>query len=437
MIDETHSCRCSLTVYARRFAALVLLCVSANAAAITEIDGIVAVVDDDVVLASELFDRLTTVRRQIAEQNVAPPPDDVLVSQILERLIVENLQLQHARRRGLEIDDETLTRAVQRLAEQNGMGIDAFRERLASEGMSYRELRSDVEKEMMISRLQRGIVTRRIVINDKDIDDLLNSPYYQGLLSDEFRVGHILLSVEDNASESTVTRAMSEAEGIVAELRSGADFAQTAIARSSGSRALEGGDLGWRRAGELPSLFAERVLEMTPGETAEPILSGSGVHIIQLLERRGAGMERENQSLLRHILVRPSEIRSEAQTETLIRDLHARLESGADFEALAKEYSEDPGSALNGGELGWTAGDEFVPSFQTALRSTPTGALSPPFRTEYGWHVLEVMERREQDMSEEARRNMALQILHSRRFDEELQAWLRELRDEAYVEIRL
>ena len=407
------------------------------AAEYVELDGIVAVVDDDVVLASELLSRVKRIREQFEANKQQLPPNDVLVSQLMERLILESLQMQEAERRGVQVDDEALTRAVMSFAEQNSMSLDQFRQALVTDGVSYVEFREQIRQEMLIQRLQRNLVNRRINISDGDIEDLLNSPYYQQLLSDEFRVGHILLAIDERATDDAVAEAEAAAIEIVTELRAGADFAEVAVARSAGARALEGGDLGWRRAGELPSLFAEQILELEPGETANPVASASGIHIVQLLEQRGAGMQTEQQTLLRHILVQPSEIRTEEQTEALIRSVYARLQAGEDFVALAAELSEDPGSALNGGDLGWTSGTEFVPSFQQAMNSTQTGTLSQPFRSQYGWHVLEVQERREQDMSEEARRNMAVQILHQRRFDEELQEWLKELRDEAFVEMRL
>jgi peptidyl-prolyl cis-trans isomerase SurA len=317
------------------------------------------------------------------------------------------------------------------------MNLDQFRAALQADGVSYVEFREQIRKEMLIQRLQRNHVNRRITISDQDIDDMLNSPYYQQLLSDEFRVGHILLAIDDRALPEVKAEAQASAIEIVRELREGADFAEMAIARSAGARALEGGDLGWRRAGELPTLFADQVLELEPGQTADPVASASGIHIVQLLEQRGAGMQREQQALLRHILVRPSEIRTELQTEELIREIYARLQAGEDFIELAAEFSEDPSSALNGGDLGWTGDDGFSPAISEAMKATATGALSEPFRSQYGWHVLEVQERREQDLSEETRRNMATQLLHNRRFDEELQAWLKELRDEAFVEMRL
>ncbi|NBC22859.1 MAG: molecular chaperone SurA [Gammaproteobacteria bacterium] len=406
-------------------------------AAYVQLDGIVAVVNEDVVLASELLSRLDTVRKQIAESNVQAPPDDVLVSQIMERLVLESLQLQEAERRGLEIDDETLTRAVASFADQNNLTLDQFRQVLAQDGVSYGEFREQIRREMIMNRLQRSLVSRRIAISDKDIDDLLSSPYYQQLLSDEYRVGHILLTFDEGASDAVVEAAREEAATIVGELRDGAEFRQMAIAHSAASTALEGGDLGWRKAGELPSLFAEEVLALDVGETADPIETSGGIHIVQLLEQRGASTQSQAQAHVRHILVQPSEIRTEAETEALIDEIHQQIEEGADFAELAREHSEDPGSALNGGDLGWTSGDEFVAEFQQVMANTDTGEVSEPFRSQYGWHVLEVLDRREQDMSREARRRMAMQILHQRRFDEELQEWQKELRDEAFVEIRI
>jgi peptidyl-prolyl cis-trans isomerase SurA len=377
------------------------------------------------------------VREQFKDNNAQLPPNDILLSQIMERLIIESLQVQEAERRGLVIDDETLTRAVTAFAAQNNMTLEQFAQQLEQDGRNYAEFREQIRKEMIMQRLQQAIVNRRISISEQDVDDLLSSPYYKQLLSDEFRVGHILLAVEPDASDETVQAAKDAAKEIVTELRDGADFTQMAVSRSAGSHALEGGDLGWRKAAELPTLFAELVVQMNVGDVSDPIPSPSGFHVIKLLDRRGAGVQTETQTKLRHILVMPSEIRTEEETEALIRDIYQRLEAGADFAELAAEYSEDPGSALAGGELGWTSGDEFVPKFQEVMAATPTGSLSEPFRSQYGWHILEVEDRREQDMSDEARRDMALKILHGRRFEEELDKWLKELRDEAFVEIRL
>ncbi|MDG2277001.1 MAG: peptidylprolyl isomerase [Pseudomonadales bacterium] len=257
------------------------------------------------------------------------------------------------------------------------------------------------------------------------------------MFSDEYRVGHILLSLESGASESAVAAAAAKGARIVAELRAGADFSQSAVENSSSSTALEGGDLGLRKAAELPSLFVETVLEMGVGDVAEPIQTSGAIHIIKLLERQGAGTQRESQSLVRHILVQPSAIRSEEETEALIRSIKAELDAGGDFAELAELHSEDPSSALNGGSLGWSAPGVFVPKFTETMLALNKLQLSEPFQTQYGWHVLEVLDRREEDMSDEARENMAMEILHRRRFEEEQQEWLKELRDEAFVEIRM
>ena len=402
-----------------------------------KLDAIVAIVDEDVVLASELMTRLQTVREQMQANQIPIPPNDVLVNQVMERLILENIQSQEAQRRGIEIDDETLTRAVNQFAQNNNMTLPEFQVALAKDGVSYREFREDIRGELVRTRLQRGMINRRVAITEQDVQGLLNSPAYQEMFSDDYRVGHIMLAFDDDASEAVVEQAKQKAATLIKALRDGADFAETAVANSAASSALEGGDLGWRKAGELPSLFTEPVLEMAVGDVAEPIKTGSAFHIIKLLERRGAGTQQEAQTKVRHILVRPSAIRTPADTEALSREIHGRLVNGEDFETLAKEFSEDPGSALNGGDLGWSTPDQFVPIFAEMMEATADEALSEPFLSEFGWHILTVEGRRSQDMSEEARSNMALELLHRRRYEEERQEWLKEIRDEAFVELRI
>jgi peptidyl-prolyl cis-trans isomerase SurA len=413
------------------------LAFAAHARAYTDLDYVVAVVDDDVVLASELISRLDSVRKQMAAANVTPPPNEVLFSQLLERLIMENIQLQMGERAGVRIDDETLTKALEGIAAQNNMDLVKFTQALAEDGIDYREFREDVRREMIIARVQRSRVNSRVYISDEEINAFLASPLGRQTLSDEYRVGHILLAVADDAPAATVAAAEKRANELYGQLKGGADFRSLAIANSADSRALEGGDLGWRKAGELPSLFAAQVFELTVGETAPPIRSGSGFHIVQLTDKRGAGNQVVEQTLVSHILVKPSAIRSEEETEILIRDLYRRIEDGESLADLARIHSEDPGSALAGGDLGWSEPEKFVPEFAAVLKATPEGAISEPFRSSYGWHILEVKGRRQQDMTEEARRNLAIRVLHSRRFEEELQEWLREIRDEAFVDIRL
>ena len=401
------------------------------------LEAIVAVVDDDVVLASELIARLETVRRSMRENNVQLPPGDGLVNQIMERLIIENIQLQEAEKRGVTVDDETLARAVNSFASNNSMTLEEFRQNLAADGTNYRQFREEIRSELIITRLQRAMINRRISITEQDVQALLNSPFYQQMFSDEYRVGHIMRTLDDDASEADAEAALSEARGFVQELRDGADFAQMAIANSSASTALEGGDLGWRRAGELPTLFSDAVLDMTVGDIEGPITTGATIHIIKLLDQRGAGTERMAQTNVSHILIRPSEIVTTEQARVQAQSIYDRIQAGEDFAALAREYSEDPASALNGGELGWSTPDQFVPQFAEVMVAADIGAVSAPFESEFGWHLLLVEDRREQDMSDEARRNMAMDLLFRRRFEEERQEWLKEIRDEAFVELRL
>ena len=401
------------------------------------IDGIVAIVNDDVVLASEVVERFDAVMQQLNADGAPDIERDVILDQILERLVLESLQLQEAEGRGVVLDDETLTRAVRDYATQNRMDIDQFIAALAEEGISYRAFREQVRRQLTLDRVQREVVNRRVYITEQDIDQLLASPFFAEQISDEYRVGHILLAVHQNASADEVEALAAKADGLVAELRDGTDFAALAVEHSSASTALEGGDLGWRKASRLPSLFAEQVLELTAGEVLEPLRNSSGIHIVKLLDQRGASQQINDETLVRHILLRPSAIRTEDETRAAIEALRERIVGGADFAELAMEHSEDPGSALAGGDLGWSTADQFVREFQEAMAGTEVDALSPPFRSEFGWHILEVQGRRQQDASDEARRDYAVRVLHSQRFEERMEEWLTEIRDEAFVEKRL
>ena len=401
------------------------------------IDGIVAIVNDDVVLASEVVERFDAVMQQLNADGAPDIERDVILDQILERLVLESLQLQEAEGRGVVLDDETLTQAVRDYATQNRMDIDQFIAALAEEGISYRAFREQVRRQLTLDRVQREVVNRRVYITEQDIDQLLASPFFAEQISDEYRVGHILLAVHQNASADEVEALAAKADGLVAELRDGADFAALAVEHSSASTALEGGDLGWRKASRLPSLFAEQVLELTAGEVLEPLRNSSGIHIVKLLDQRGASQQINDETLVRHILLRPSAIRTEDETRAAIEALRERIVGGTDFAELAMEHSEDPGSALAGGDLGWSTADQFVREFQEAMAGTDVDALSPPFRSEFGWHVLEVQGRRQQDASDEARRDYAVRVLHAQRFEERMEEWLTEIRDEAFVEKRL
>lgn len=410
----------------------------AAAAAPKTIDGVVAIVNDDVVLASEVVERFDAVMAQLeAAEGGQTPPRDVILRQILERLILESIQLQEAERRGVVLDDETLTAAVRNYASQGDMDIDAFIATLQREGISYRGFREQVRRQLTLERVQREVVNRRVYVTEQDVDELLASPFFAEQISDEYRLGHILLAVPQGAPPEELAAVAETADELVAALRQGRDFAALAVEHSAAATALEGGDLGWRKAGRIPGLFAEAAVELAVGDVAEPLRNASGFHIVKLLDKRGASVQRSDQTLVRHILLRPSAIRSDAETEAAIGALRERIVGGESFAELAKEHSEDPGSALAGGELGWSQASDFVREFQEAMAGTEVGAISPPFRTEFGWHVLGVQGRRQQDAGDEARRDLAVRVLHGQRFEEALQEWLKEIRDEAFVEERM
>lgn len=398
------------------------------------LEGIAAIVNEDVVLASEVARRFALFEERMRANGQGEMPErDAVLSQILEQLVMENLQLQEAKARGVEIEDEVLTDSVQAYSEQQGLTLDQFREQLAAGGMTYREFRDEVRRELTLQRVQQNVVNRRIYLTEQDVESLIASPFFRDYISDEYRIGHILLQVSQNATPEAALEAARAADDIVRQLREGADFARMAVEHSAASTALEGGDLGWRKASQIPGLFAEEVLALDIGETADPVRAPSGFHIVQLVNQRGASQEREAQTLARHILLKPSTIRSEEETLEAIWDLHARVLAGEDFADLAREHSNDPGSALAGGELGWAPATNYVDRFREVLDSTELGELSDPFETEHGWHILEVQGRREEDMSKEARTDIAARVLHQRRFEEKLQEWQSELRDEAFV----
>ncbi|MCZ6890382.1 MAG: peptidylprolyl isomerase [Gammaproteobacteria bacterium] len=423
-------------IVVRKIITILFVCSLPAAAEMVELDGIIAVVDDDVVLKSELIGRLDTIIESMQAQGMQSAPDrEAIFSQLMERLILESIQLQMAEKRGIIIDDEELTGAVRQFADANEMTLEAFTRVIEADGMTYRQFREEIRREMILNRIQRGMVNRRIVMSDQDIEDVIASPFFLELTSDAFRVGHILIAVGNNSDRGAAAAASQEAREIVRLLREGADFAQMAVERSAGSTALEGGDLGWRSASELPSLFAEQIIAMQPGETADPVRNSLGFHVVQLLEKRGVS-ESQQQALARHVLVRPSAIRTPEETRLLIEELWQRVLDGEDFGEIAKEYSEDPGSALAGGELGWSSGEEFVPEFRAALARLDVGEISEPFESQFGWHFMQVVDRRDMDMTDETRRDMAVRFLHNRRFEEELQLWLKEIRDEAFVQIR-
>ena len=411
--------------------------ISTGAAERGTLDSIVAIVNDDVVLASEYDDRVVEWMSRLNEtERNDPALVGTLRSQALEQLIVESIQLQEAELRGIEVDDETLTRAVAEFARANNMTLEEFIADVAAQGSSYRALRERIRRDIMIERVQRAVVNRRVFIAERDIDELLASPFFEEAISDEYRLGHILLEVTPGMTAAQIEAVREKADGLVAELREGADFAATATEHSSAPTAAEGGDLGWRKESRIPDRFAEDVVDLEIGAVADSVQDSSGFHIVKMIDRRGASQQRVEQTLVRHILLSPSAIRSEEQTRAAMEEIRSRIVAGEDFADLAREHSEDPGTRLAGGDLGWTTTEDLDPAFQRMMNLTGVDELSEPFESSFGWHILEVRGRRQQDISEEARRNYAAQMLLDKRFNERLDEWLTEIRDEAFVERR-
>jgi len=406
--------------------------VNVNAAPV-DLDRIAAIVDEGIIMQSELDARMDSVKRQMGGQI---PPDSLLRPQVLERLILENIQLQMAGRGGVQVSDQQLTDTVKRIAKQNGMTIEQFSGALQKDGLSYREAVEQIRTEMIISRVQKFQVNNRVQISQQDIDYFLASKAGQMAAEAEYRLSHILISIPSQASSDEIKIAQNKANKIVADIKAGKSFKQQAIAQSNGRNALKGGDLGWRKQAQLPSLFSDAVNELTMGEVSQPIKSASGFHIIQIAEKRGGSTMMVLQNKVRHVLVMPNEIRSDADSEARIKQVYKKLDNGGDFAELAKEYSDDPGSAANGGDLGWVNPGDMVPAFDRIMSDITPGLLSKPFKSKFGWHILQVEERKETDLGEQVQRNQIHQMLQSRQFEEELPIWLRKIRSEAYVDIK-
>ncbi len=414
----------------------VLLALSLGSAAAQQtLDRIVAVVNDDVVLASELKTEVDQISAQLRARGGGMPPQAALEQQVLERLIVQRLQLAMAQRAGIQIDDVTLNAAVRRIAEQNNMSLSQFRDALEQDGMDFAEFRESLREEIAVSRLHQRQIQSQTQVSPQEIDEYLASRADGG--GREYLLGHILIATPEAASPEQIQAAQAQAEAVLAELRGGADFAVMAASHSAGQSALEGGSLGWRNAGELPTLFAELVPAMQVGQVSDLIRASNGFHIVKLQDRRDGKAQLVTQTRARHILIRTDELVTDRDARLRLETLRQRIEDGADFAELARAHSADRGSAARGGDLGWAGPGTMVPEFEQAMAALEPGQLSRPFRSPFGWHLVQVLERRQHDISDEARRMEAAERIRARKTEEATETWLRRLRDEAYVEIRL
>lgn len=414
-----------------------LLCGMAHAE-LRPLDRVVAIVDNDVIMYSQLQRRLDEVRQNITGRGGELPPEQELAAQVLDRLIVENLQLQLGERTGIRVSDEELEQAMETIAQRNNLSLAQFQATLERDGLSYQNAREQVRRELIISRVRQRRIAERVQVSEQEVQNFLASDLGKLALGEEFRLANILIPISEGASAAEIQRAEQRAQAIRREAERGGDFARLAAAHSASENALDGGEIGWRKAAQLPPPFDRLVGEMQVGEVSEALRTPPGFMLVKLLEKRGGESSVLREEVrVRHILVKPSEIRSDEETRQLAERLYQRLRDGEDFASLAKRFSEDPGSALNGGDLNWITPDALVPEFREVMAASRIGELSQPFRSPFGWHVLEVLDRRTSDASGEAREQQALNLLRNRKYEEELQNWLRQIRDEAYVETRL
>lgn len=400
------------------------------------IDRIVAVVNDGVVLSSDLERMLTTTRKQLQDRKIALPPDSVLREQVLERLILTRVQTQRAQEAGIRVDDRELNEVLGNLAAQNKMNLTQFAEAVRLEGMDYLFLREQIRDEILVNRLRSREIDNRVLVSDKDIDLFLANQ--SRLEQSEYRLSHILVAVPDGANTENRKRLRAKIDALRTRLLAGEEFAQIAIAGSDGQQALTGGDLEWRTGEQLPELFANAVLRLKLGEVSGVLENPAGFHLIKLTDLRGGSVRKTvEETRSRHILLIPNAIRNEEQTRQQARELYDRIKKGEDFAALAKKLSDDPGSKVGGGDLGWQPAGVFAPEFEQAINALKPQQTSTPFRTNFGWHIAQVQERRTRDATDETRRARARTAIQNRKATEEYDLWLRRLRAEAYVEDRL
>jgi len=402
-----------------------------------ELDSIVAVINDDVIVASELEHQIALAIPEIRDRGMTLPPRPDLERQVLERMILGHLQLQRGKDLGIVIDDAVLTETISNIAARHGMTLEELRTTLAAEGVRYQDFAADMHLKLITTHLQTREVVTNIRVTDQEIERFLERESGRLIRRSDVRLSHILVGVSENAPTAVAKKIEAKAKNLVKRLRGGADFAQLAIRFSDGRRALEGGDLGWFPIGQVPSLAQEAAHSLTRGECTEPLRSPNGYHIIKLTDFKGSGPKIVNQIKARHILIRTNEVVSDDDARAHLQQLRIRILGGDDFATLARFHSDDTGSALKGGNLGWLGPGDTVPAFERAMSTLAPNQVSAPFKSSFGWHIVQVIERRTQDTTDEVTRLKAREMIRERKADAEINLWLRRLRDEAFVEIRL
>ncbi len=401
------------------------------------LDRIVAVVEDDVILERELSQEVSAITQKLRANNVMVPPAFVLRKQVLERMIIDKLQRQMAAKSGITVSDEMLRASVVDIAGRNNMTLEQFRAELENQGMDFGQFQESIRSEIIINQLRAREIGTRIKVTDREVAHYLETQGRVGQEKIKYRLGHILVSVPEAASASVIQKAEEKAQRVIADLRAGEDFKQTAISVSDGGNALGGGDLGWRTMGQIPTLFVDAVSKMGRGEVSDPIRSPSGFHIIKMLEMEGVEKHIVTKTRVRHILIKTNELIDDEEAQKRLLALKQRIADGDDFATLAKSHSDDKGSAIKGGDLDWVGPGALVPPFEAAMNKLAINEISKPVQTQFGWHIIQVLEREDRDNSTEFKKNQVREEIRKRKIEEETELWLRRLRDEAFVDINL
>ena len=432
----------SLKLAAALTSAVVLASVAEGAPAqdsprVQLIDRIVVVVNDEVITRHELEHRTRGATAQLRRQGAPLPPQPVLEKQILERMIMDRVQLQFAKETGLKVDDTELDRAITRIADENKLSLQQLRAALEKDGIPFTRFREDIRNEITIARLREREVESRITVTESEVENFIRTQQDPKAREEDYDISHILVTVPEHASPEIIKERRARAEQALTEIRNGTDFRQVAATFSDAPDALKGGSLGWRNASRLPTLFLDAVRELRPGEVSGVLRSPNGFHVLRLNDRRGSTMPMTlRQTRARHILIKTNELVSEDEAQRRLVSLKERLDNNADFAELARLYSEDASNA-KGGDLGWLSPGDTVPAFERAMDRLSPGQVSDPVRSQFGWHLIQVMERRTTDVSGERQRLEARRALRARKSDEAYQEWLRQLRDKAYIQYRI
>lgn len=417
--------------------AVSLLTVALASAQVQPLDAIVAVVNEDVIVQSELESQIDLLVTELESRGATIPDRKTLEEEVLDQLVLERLQIQRAQTLGIEVDEATLTEALTNIAGRNGMSLAQLRDALEANGVSFESFREDTRRQILTSRLQQEEVVKEVRVSDQEVERFAAAERDSLIERTEVQLGHILIALPEDPSPQQVDQARAKAQELVQRLRQGEDFAAVARANSDGGRAQEGGDLGWFPMGEVPSLAAQPAQTLGRGELTDPIRSPSGFHIIRITDIKGDAPKPVTQTQARHILIRTSEVVSDEDAKRRLEQLRLRIVGGDDFAMIARANSDDTGSALNGGDLGWVSPGDTVPAFEREMDALSPGEISQPFQSPFGWHIVQVTERRQQDTTEELMQLRAKEALRLRKAEEARKLWLQRLRDEAYVEIRL